>query len=67
MGETASQIEGHISQERRELSRNISALEASARSNLDWRTQFRARPGVMLSLAFGVGVLLSRFLGNSCI
>jgi hypothetical protein len=66
MGETASQIEGHISQERGELSRNISALEASARLNLDWRTQFRARPGVMLSVAFGVGVLLPRLLGENC-
>lgn len=66
MGETASEIEGHISRERRELSQNISALEASARSNLDWRTQVRTRPGLMLSVAFGVGMLLSRFLGGSC-
>ena len=63
MGQTASQIEQHISEERRQLEQNILAIEDRARSSVDWRTQFDARPLTILGVAFGVGMLLSRILG----
>jgi hypothetical protein len=63
MGQTAGQIERHISEERQRLEQNILAIEGRARSSVDWRAQFDARPVAMLSAAFGAGMLLSRILG----
>ncbi len=63
MGQTASQIERHILNERQQLEQNILAIEDRARSSVDWRAQFDARPVTILGVAFGVGMLLSRILG----
>jgi len=62
MGETASQIESHIVAERDALRENITAMDERAREATDWRTQFNARPGTMLGIAFGAGIFLARFL-----
>jgi hypothetical protein len=62
MGETSDQIERHIRRTRDDLSDNLSELEVSVRSVFDWRTQFAERPGTMLAVAFGGGVLLSALL-----
>jgi hypothetical protein len=62
MGQTASQIESHIAAERDQLQQNILVLDERARAAVEWRTQFNARPGTMLAVAFGVGVALAKFL-----
>ena len=62
MGETSDQIERHIQQTRNDLSENFNELEEKVRTAVDWRAQFEERPGTMLGLAFGAGVLLSALL-----
>jgi len=65
MGETTDQIERQIEQKRNQLSENFTELEQKVKSALDWRTQFEERPGTMLAIAFGGGVLLSAMLGGT--
>jgi len=62
MVETADQIERHIQRTRDELSENVNELEIRVKTVLDWRTQVEERPGTMLALAFGGGVLLSALM-----
>jgi len=62
MVETADQIERHIQRTRDELSQNVNELEVRVKTVLDWRTQTEERPGTMLALAFGCGVLLSALM-----
>ncbi|NDQ57588.1 MAG: hypothetical protein GZ088_11000 [Acidipila sp.] len=62
MGETTNQIERHIEATRHDLSYNFSELEEKVKSAVDWRTQLEERPGTVLALAFGGGVLLSALL-----
>src|SRR5258707_8477858 len=62
MGETTDQIERQIEQKRNELSENFTELEDKVKSAVDWRAQFEERPGTMLALAFGGGILLSALL-----
>jgi hypothetical protein len=62
MGETSDQIERHIQETRNDLSDNFNELEEKVKTAVDWRAQFEERPGMMLSLAFGGGVLLSALL-----
>ncbi len=65
MGETASQIENHIEDRREALGLNLRELEDKVKSVTDWRRQFQSRPLVLLSLAFGGGVLLAKIAGSS--
>ena len=65
MGETTDQIERQIEQKRNQLSENFTELEQKVKSAVDWRTQFEERPGTMLAIAFGGGVLLSAMLGGT--
>jgi hypothetical protein len=62
MGETSDQIEQHIRETRNDLGDNFSELEDRVKTAVDWRSQFEERPGTMLALAFGGGVLLSALL-----
>jgi hypothetical protein len=62
MGQKSDQIERHIRETRSELSENLSELEEKVKSAVDWRAQFEERPGTMLALAFGGGILLSALL-----
>jgi hypothetical protein len=62
MGETSNQIERHIQDKRNDLSDNFSELSEKVRTAVDWRAQFEERPGTMMALAFGGGVLLSALL-----
>jgi hypothetical protein len=64
MGQTASQIENHISAERNALYENIMALDERAKEATDWRTQFNQRPRAVLGLAFVGGILLAKFLSG---
>jgi hypothetical protein len=64
MGQKSDQIERHIRETRNELSENFSELEEKVKSAVDWRTQFEERPGTMLALAFGGGVLLSAIFSS---
>jgi hypothetical protein len=64
MGEKSDQIERHIRKTRNDLSENFSELEEKVKSALDWRTQFAERPGTMIALAFGGGVLLSAIFSS---
>jgi len=62
MGETSDQIERHIQETRNDLGDNFSELEDKVKTAVDWRAQFEERPGTMLALAFGGGVILSALL-----
>jgi hypothetical protein len=62
MGETSDEIERHIQETRNDLSDNFNELEEKVKTAVDWRAQFEERPGMMLGLAFGGGVLLSALL-----
>jgi hypothetical protein len=59
MGETTNQIEWEIAQKRSELSDNLIELKQRAKAAVDWRSQVEERPGTMLALAFGGGIVLS--------
>ena len=62
MGETSDQIERHIQETRNDLGDNFSELKEKVKTVVDWRAQFEERPGIMMALAFGGGVLLSALL-----
>jgi len=59
MGETTNQIEWEIAQKRNELSDNLIELKQRAKAAVDWRSQVEERPGTMLAVAFGGGIVLS--------
>ena len=65
MGETTDQIERQIEQKRNQLNQNFNELEQKVKAAMDWRRQFDERPGTMLAVAFGGGVLLSAMVGGS--
>src|ERR1700687_1335201 len=62
MGETSDQIERHIQETRNDLGDNFSELQDKVKTAVDWRAQFQERPGAMLALAFGGGIVLSALL-----
>ena len=62
MGETSDQIERHIQETRNDLGDNFNELEIKVKTAVDWRAQFEERPGTMLALAFGGGIILSALL-----
>jgi hypothetical protein len=59
MGETTNQIEWEIAQRRSELSDNLIELKQRAKAAVDWRSQVEERPGTMLAVSFGGGIVLS--------
>jgi hypothetical protein len=59
MGERTNQIEWEIAQKRSELSDNLIELKQRAKAVVDWRSQVEERPGTMLAVAFGGGIVLS--------
>jgi hypothetical protein len=59
MGETTNQIEWEIAQKRSELSDNLIELKQKAKAAVDWRSQVEERPGTMLAVAFGGGIVLA--------
>src|SRR5277367_5674290 len=59
MGETTNQIEWEIARKRSELSDNLIELKKRAKAAVDWRSQVEERPGTMLAVAFGGGIVLS--------
>jgi hypothetical protein len=65
MGETSDQIERHIQETRNDLGNNFSELEEKVKTVVDWRAQFEERPGTLLALAFGGGIVLSALLPSS--
>jgi hypothetical protein len=65
MGERTDQIERQIAQTRSELSDNVGELQDKVKSAFDWRSQFQERPGTLLAVAFGGGVILSGLLPSS--
>lgn len=62
MGETTDQIEREIRTTRSNLSENLGELQDRIKGAVDWRTQVSERPGTMLALAFGGGIVLSALL-----
>lgn len=62
MGERSDQIEQHINRTRGDLGENLRELEERAKGIFHWRTQFENRPGTMLAIAFGGGVLVSKLI-----
>jgi len=64
MGESTSQIERDIAEERNELGRNLQLLEHKARSLADWRAYFRSHPFAMMGAALGGGLLLGALTGG---
>ena len=63
MGEATNQIEWEIAQKRSELSDNLIELKQRAKAAVDWRLQVEERPGTMLAVAFGGGIVLSALFG----
>src|SRR5580704_17285162 len=59
MGETTNQIELEIARKRNELGDNLVELERRAKAAVDWRAHVQERPGTMLAVAFGGGIVLS--------
>jgi hypothetical protein len=59
MGDTTYQIERELQTTRTDLSENLGELQDRIKGTFDWRTQVNERPGAMLALAFGGGVLLA--------
>jgi hypothetical protein len=64
MGENSEQVERYIEERRNNLSNDISELERKAKEAVDWRAQVDQRPGTMMGIAFGAGILLSAILGG---
>ncbi len=64
MGDNAEQVERHIQERRNNLTNDLSELERKAKEAVDWRAQVDQRPGTMLGIAFGAGILLSAILGG---
>jgi hypothetical protein len=62
MGSTTYQIERELQTTRSNLSENLGELEDRIKGTFDWRTQVSERPGTMLALAFGGGILLSALI-----
>lgn len=65
MGEQSEDLSRYIEDRRTRLNANIGELERKAKDVLDWRVQVEQRPGTMLGLAFGAGILLSAILGGA--
>jgi len=63
MGETTTQIEQHIYEERKHLGQNLNKLQRHTREVLSWRARFGAYPMVALGIAFSGGLLLA-LVGN---
>jgi hypothetical protein len=59
MGETTNQIEWEIAQKRNELGDNLIELKQRAKAAVNWHSQVEKRPGTMLAVAFGGGIILS--------
>ena len=57
--------ERQIEEKRCELSENFNELEEKVKTAIDWRAQFQERPGTLLALAFGGGVILSALFPSS--
>ena len=64
MGETSYQIERHIQETRNDLGDNFGELQSKVKKAVDWRAQVEERPGTMLALAFGGGIVLSALLSS---
>jgi hypothetical protein len=62
MAESSDELEQRIADIRHDLKDNFSELQDKVKSRMDWRAQFEERPGTMMALAFGGGVLLSALL-----
>jgi hypothetical protein len=65
MGERTDQIERHIAETRSELGDDLGELQDKVKSAFDWRIQFQERPGTLLAVAFGSGVVLSALLPSA--
>jgi hypothetical protein len=61
---TADEIERDLEECRARLRSNLSEIEQRAKSFIDWREQYRRRPGTALSFAFGGGLLIAGLLGQ---
>jgi len=59
MGETSSQIERQIVNERGQLGQNLNELQSRVEQATDWRFQFQKRPMLMMGMALGGGMLLA--------
>jgi hypothetical protein len=62
MGKTTDQIERETRTIRGNLSENLGELLDRIKGAVDWRTQVSERPGTMLALAFGGGIVVSALL-----
>jgi ElaB/YqjD/DUF883 family membrane-anchored ribosome-binding protein len=66
MAQKPDAIRQHIEVQRAELGENLQFLEHRVKAATDWRNWLQERPLVMVGAAFGVGFLLSRFVGPRC-
>jgi hypothetical protein len=59
MDEALTSLENDIKDERRDLDRNLEALEHQARALADWRTHYNNHPGMALAIAAAAGLTLA--------
>jgi hypothetical protein len=64
MDKTADEIERDIKDCLARLRSNLNEIEQRAKSFIDWREQYRRRPGTVVSLAFGGGLLVAGLVGR---
>jgi hypothetical protein len=62
MGQATRQIEAHIENTRADLGSNLQELEQ--KSATDWKQYFKKNPVMMVSVAFGGGILIATMLGG---
>jgi len=65
VGETPNEITHEIEQTRAELGYHLRELETRVKGMTDWREQFRRSPFLLVTLAFGGGILLGATGGRS--
>jgi hypothetical protein len=65
MEQTTRQIETHIENTRDELGSNLHELERKVKSVTDWKEQFQKNPMLILSAAFGGGILVASMMSGN--
>lgn len=65
MTDAIADIARYIDDERRTLEQDVSELAARATAAIDWRSQVRRHPGLMVAAALGGGLLLAQLGGRT--
>ena len=64
MVEAMNEIKNHVEDARESLNSNLRKFGSEAKSAADWKRHYAKRPGAMIGVAFGAGVLLAALLSR---